>query len=237
MGIKKTPEFLPRIIAIDGYSSCGKSSFAKTIARLLGYTYVDSGAMYRAATWYAIQNQWIQDGKINKPLLIGHLDDLHIRFRMNPQTGENEILLNGRIIEKEIRNTPVSAFVSEVSALPEVRRKMVALQREMGSEGRIVMDGRDIGTVVFPEAELKIFMTADLPVRAQRRFDELLAKNIPVSLEEVQKNLAHRDHTDSNRKDSPLRKAEDAIVLDNTFLTPEQQLEWFTGWITHKKQP
>lgn len=226
----------PRIIALDGHSSCGKSTFAKAIAQYMKYSYIDSGAMYRSVTWYALKNGWIREGSIDTSSLVKNLGQIDIQFRFNPLTEQNETWLNGTLIEREIRDSAVSSLVSEISTIPEVRRRMVALQREMGRSGSIVMDGRDIGTVVFPQAEIKIFMTAHLSVRAQRRYDELISKKMPASMEEISKNLEHRDHIDSTREDSPLQKASDAILLDNSNMTPAQQMEWFKELLKKRKK-
>jgi len=226
----------PWIIAVDGHSSCGKSTFAKAIARHLQYSYIDSGSMYRSVTWFAIQNGWISDLGIDKKSLLKNLGKISIQFRFNPETGLNETWLNETMVERDIRDTLVSSMVSEISAIPEVRHRMVAIQREMGRKGGIVMDGRDIGTVVFPQAEIKIFMTADLLVRAQRRYDELISKKMPASFEDIRKNLEHRDYLDSTRTESPLKKAEDAIVLDNSKMTPDQQMEWFKALLEKRKK-
>ena len=203
-------------IAVDGYSSCGKSTLAKSLAANLGYTYIDSGAMYRAVTLFFLRAgiKVEEQDKVQKAL-----SNIDIQF--GP---DNHTLLNDEDVEQEIRQMAVSGYVSEVAALPEVRRAMVSQQQRMGKKKGIVMDGRDIGTVVFPDAALKIFLTADPEVRARRRYDELLAKGQEASLQEVKENLAHRDHIDSTREDSPLRQAEDAVVIDNTSLTRDQQL-------------
>jgi len=208
------------IIAIDGFSSCGKSTLAKALAKTLNYGFVDSGAMYRAMTLYFIENQVdIKD----EDILQVALSHINIRFRHDGH--QNKTILNGRDVEEEIRKMYVSEKVSEVAAIPIVREKAVALQKEMGKEKGIVMDGRDIGTVVFPEAELKLFITAHPDIRAQRRYKELLAKGQQVNLAEIKNNLTKRDHIDSTRKHSPLKKAADAIEIDNSFMTPEEQLE------------
>lgn len=209
------------IIAIDGFSSCGKSTVAKAIAKKLNFVFVDSGSMYRAVTLYILRNNVdLEDTEaINKAL-----ENIHIDFI--PNTEKTQILLNGEDISDEIRQMEVSEKVSEVSAIKEVRRAMVAQQQQLGARRDIVMDGRDIGTTVFPDADLKIFMTADPLVRANRRYAELTSKGEQVSLEEIIENLAHRDHIDSTREESPLRQAEDAIVLDNSNLTQDQQLEF-----------
>lgn len=218
------------IIAIDGYSSCGKSTIAKAIASRLGYAYIDTGAMYRAVTLFFIQNNIILPKKglaeINHEYLLEVLDHVDIHFHYDPDLGFSEVYLNSHNVEKEIRQMFVSDFVSKVSAIKEVREKLVHMQQIMGINKGIVMDGRDIGTTVFPHAELKIFMTADPVVRAKRRFKELTEKEIPVTLQEVIENLTLRDHEDTHRKESPLIKADDAIVLDNTNLDQEQQLDF-----------
>lgn len=214
------------IIAIDGYSSCGKSTLAKALARELGYTYIDSGAMYRAVTLFALRNKWIKDGKPDARAILNGLADFSVTFSYDPASGRNTTFLNGENIEEEIRQLQVSEWVSPVSAIGDVRKALVRLQQEMGKEKGIVMDGRDIGTVVFPGAELKIFMTADPEIRARRRFLELSAKGVPVSMEEIRENIGSRDHMDQTRKESPLRKASDAIVLDNSNLSPREQLTW-----------
>jgi cytidylate kinase len=214
------------IIAIDGFSSGGKSTFAKEIAARLGYIFIDTGAMYRAVTLYAIEHGAIANGLIDREALVGMLDDIDITFRFNPQRGASDIYVNGNLAEGKIRTIEVSNLVSEVSSIPEVRRKLVAMQQEMGRQRGIVMDGRDIGTVVFPDAELKIFLTADPAVRARRRYDELRAKGDNVSLAEIEKNIRERDIADQTRATSPLRKAADAIELDNSAMTLSQQMDW-----------
>jgi len=212
------------IIAIDGYSSCGKSTIAKDLAKELGYIYVDTGAMYRATTLFALRKGFFSNGALNKEALIHSLNDIHITFHFNANEKKNETFLNNESVEEEIRQLPVSRNVSEVSSIREVRDKMVALQQEI--EPGVVMDGRDIGTVVFPDADLKIFMTADPKVRAQRRYDELIAKGEKVVFGEIYENVVTRDHMDETRKESPLQKAADAIILDNSFMTKEEQLKW-----------
>jgi cytidylate kinase len=214
------------VIAIDGYSSCGKSTLAKSLARKLGYAFIDSGAMYRAVTLYALRHQMIENGKPDEETIINSLEHINITFQYDQSTDKNTTFLNGENVEEEIRKLEVSENVSPVSAIGEVRREMVRQQQRMGQQKGIVMDGRDIGTVVFPEAELKIFMTASPEIRAQRRFLELSLKGESVSLEEIKKNLASRDYIDQNRAESPLRQAIDALVLDNSHLTPDEQLEW-----------
>jgi cytidylate kinase len=215
------------IIAVDGYSSSGKSTFAKAIAKKLGYVYIDSGAMYRAVTLYALQHGIIKDNNIDLKELSRHLDLIKIEFRFNKQTGRNETCLNGENVEESIRGIRVSDHVSDISKIKFVREKMVELQQEMGKDKGIVMDGRDIGTVVFPDAELKIFMTARVEIRAERRFKELFEKGLEVRFEEIMENIMKRDRIDENRKESPLRKAKNAIVLDNSHMTPDEQMVWF----------
>ncbi len=217
------------IIAIDGHSSCGKSTVAKEVAARLNYLYLDSGAMYRAVTLYCLRNNLINDDHLNKKALIDNLDQIRISFRHNPATLGNDTFLNGENIENEIRELPVSNNVSNIAAVKEVRQFLVNSQREIGKEKGIVMDGRDIGTVVFPGAELKIFMTASPEIRAQRRYDELTAKGIMVNFEEIKANIISRDLIDENREISPLRKAQDAVVLDNSYLTRDEQLSWVLG--------
>jgi cytidylate kinase len=214
------------IIAIDGHSSCGKSTVAKEVARTLNYIFIDSGAMYRAVTLYCLRNNLIENGIVNLPGLKTNLDRIKVRFNYNPETQHNDIWLNGENVENEIRLLAVSQNVSPVAAVAEVRHLLVALQQEMGQSKGIVMDGRDIGTVVFPSAELKIFMTANPDVRARRRFDELAAKGENVSYEEIRANVIERDRYDETRQESPLRKSDDAIVLDNSYMTRSEQLDW-----------
>lgn len=214
------------IIAIDGFSSCGKSTMAKSLARELGYIYIDSGAMYRAVTLFALRNNQISDGKPHVKSIISDIENINITFRFDPLSEKNTTFLNGENIEEEIRRLEVSDNVSPVSAIKEVRQAMVKLQQRMGADKGIVMDGRDIGTVVFPQAELKIFMTADPEIRAQRRFLELSLKGQNVSMDDIRQNINQRDYIDQNREESPLKKADDAIILDNSYLTPEQQLQW-----------
>lgn len=213
-------------IAIDGYSSCGKSTVAKGLAKKLGYLFIDSGAMYRAVTLYCIQNDIIKEGKFDEQDVVVAMHNIHLEFKLNEQTHRSEMHLNGVDVEKEIREMDVSNFVSPISAIKDVRKQIVALQRKFRTVNGIIMDGRDIGTNVFPDAELKIFMTADENVRAQRRWKELNEKGLNVSLEEIKQNIMHRDHEDTHREHNPLRKAEDAIVLDNTHLTLEEQLDF-----------
>ncbi|NPA37632.1 MAG: (d)CMP kinase [Chlorobi bacterium] len=223
------------VIAIDGYSSCGKSTIAKDLARVLNYIYIDTGAMYRAVTLYAMRNGMIKDGEIDKEKLINSLNKIKITFRQNPETKQNETYLNGENVEKEIRRMDVSNNVSRVSTIKEVREYLVQLQREMAKKGGVVMDGRDIGTVVLPDADLKIFMTARPEVRAERRYKELKAKGENVSKEEIMRNIQERDRMDTTRKESPLRQAEDAIVLDNSDMTPQQQLDWILNLVNKKR--
>lgn len=213
-------------IAIDGHSSCGKSTIAKAVAITFGYIFIDSGAMYRAVTLFALRNNLVTDGVLNEQELIAALPDIKIEFRYNPEIQKSEMYLNGENVEDEIRQLPVSQNVSPVATVAEVRKAMVRLQQEMGKNKGIVMDGRDIGTVVFPDAELKLFVTASAEIRARRRFDELTVKGEPVSYDEILANVIERDHIDSTREVSPLKKAEDALVLDNSNLTREEQLEW-----------
>lgn len=221
-------------IAIDGYSSCGKSTIAKALAAQLGYSYVDTGAMYRAVTLYCIERGLIKDGAFDEHEVELALKDVHLTFKFNPSTKSSETFLNGRNVEKEIRGMDVSSSVSPISKIHEVRVHLVALQRAMGKDKGVVMDGRDIGTNVFPDAELKIFMTADPDVRTHRRYDELAAKGVKITFEEVRENLISRDHEDTHRKENPLIKAEDAIVLDNTDLTREEQLEFVMNLVAEK---
>lgn len=209
------------VIAIDGFSSCGKSTVAKALAKRLNFVFIDSGAMYRAVTLYFLEN----NVDINEPLAVKEALD-HIQIDFSPSSGDQHvILLNGQDVSSEIRSMRVSEHVSQVSAIREVRRALVRQQQDLGKKRNIVMDGRDIGTTVFPDADLKLFMTASPAVRAKRRFAELSAKGEETSMEEVQTNLAQRDHLDSTREESPLRQADDALVLDNSNLTQEDQLE------------
>lgn len=212
-------------IAIDGFSSTGKSTIAKELARYLGYIYVDTGAMYRAVSLYALQQNIIGKDHFEVARLIQELPNITLQFQYNEKLGFAEMYLNGVNVEKEIRTLEVSGYVSRVAEISEVRAKLVQQQQEMGKNKGVVMDGRDIGTVVFPDAELKIFMTASPATRAQRRFDELTAKGDAVQYDEVLENVIQRDHIDTNRKDSPLVKAEDAIEIDNSHLTREEQFD------------
>ncbi|MBO5717845.1 MAG: (d)CMP kinase [Alistipes sp.] len=215
------------IIAIDGHSSCGKSTFAKAIAARLGYIFIDTGAMYRAVTLYALEHGAILSGIVDEERVVGMLGEINIDFRFNPERGASDIYVNGDLVEGRIRTIEVSNCVSAVSSIAEVRSKLVAMQQEMGLRRGIVMDGRDIGTVVFPDAELKIYMTADPMVRAERRYKELTAKGDNVTLEEIYENVVSRDKADMSRAISPLRKADDAIVLDNSQMSVEEQMTWF----------
>lgn len=210
------------IIAIDGYSSCGKSTFAKAIAVAMGYAFIDTGAMYRAVTLYALENNMIDSPE----RLIKALGEIDIEFRFDKSLGRSKIYLGGRDIDDLIRQPLVSDNVSRVSAIAQVRTKLVAMQQAMGSKGDVVMDGRDIGTVVFPQAELKIFMTADPEVRAIRRYKELQAAGTEVTLEQITQNIVQRDHQDETRTESPLRKAADALILDNSQMSVHEQMEW-----------
>ena len=215
------------IIAIDGFSSCGKSTFAKSIAARLGYIFIDTGAMYRAVTLYALEHGAIRSGIADEERIVALLPEIAITFRFNPQRGASDIYVNGDLVEGKIRTIEVSNCVSAVSSIREVREKLVAMQQQMGERRGVVMDGRDIGTVVFPDAELKIYMTADPRVRAERRYAELRAKGDEVSFDEVLDNVISRDKADMNRAISPLRKADDAVVLDNSRMTVGEQMEWF----------
>ena len=216
------------IIAIDGYSSTGKSTMAKALAKRIGYAYIDTGAMYRAVALYCLDNGMVaSDGEIDEKALAGSLDRISIEFKVNEETGRSETYLNGTNVEKKIRDMRVSGIVSNVAKIAFVRRALVAQQQAMGKEKGIVMDGRDIGTVVFPDAEMKVFVDASAEVRARRRYDELRAKgNASVKYEDVLHNVTERDRIDSTRDESPLRKAEDAAVLDNSTMTIEEQNEW-----------
>ena len=213
------------IVAVDGYSSTGKSTTAKAVAKALGYVYIDTGAMYRGVTYLALEKGLVSTQGVEIKPLMKALRHSKFNFVYNPALGFSELYLDGKNIEDNIRSIDVANWVSEIAKQPEVRTFLVNLQRKMGEEKGVVMDGRDIGTVVFPEAELKIFMTASEEVRAQRRFKELQAKGEKVSFEEVLANIKHRDHVDTTRKESPLRKADDAITIDNTHLTIEEQVD------------
>lgn len=214
------------VVAIDGFSSCGKSTLAKALAKEVGYAYVDTGAMYRSVALYCLRNGLIEEGKVDEEKLAEAMPSIQISFQYNSETQRNETYLNGENVEEEIRSLAVSNVVSIVSAIGFVRRAMVAQQQSFSKEKGVVMDGRDIGTVVFPDAELKVFVTARAEVRAQRRFLELSAKGDSATYEEVLENVKQRDYMDQNREESPLRQAEDAILLDNSEMTIPQQNEW-----------
>ena len=214
-------------IAIDGHSSCGKSTMAKDLARRVGYIYVDTGAMYRSVTLYALRNGLFnEDGSIKTCELEQQMPQIRIIFQLNPETGRPDTYLNGECVEQTIRSLEVSNHVSPIAALPFVRTAMVAQQQAMGQDGGIVMDGRDIGTVVFPQAELKVFVTASAEVRAQRRYDELQQKGMPADYDDILRNVQERDYIDSHREVSPLRQADDALLLDNSHMTIPEQNEW-----------
>lgn len=215
------------IIAIDGFSSCGKSTMAKDLARELGYVYVDTGAMYRCVTLYALRHGLFRaDGTINLPQLEAEIPNINISFKLNKETGRPDTYLNNENVESEIRTMEVSSRVSPIAAVPFVRAALVAQQQKMGEDKGIVMDGRDVGTVVFPNAELKIFVTASAEVRAQRRYDELKAKGMEADFEEILENVKQRDYIDSHREVSPMRKADDAIELDNSHISIAEQKQW-----------
>ncbi len=222
------------IIAIDGHSSCGKSTIAKAVAAKFGYAFIDSGAMYRAVTLFALRNHLITDGMVNEQRLIELLPEIKIEFKYNPERQKSDTYLNDENVEDEIRQLPVSQNVSPVATISEVRAEMVRQQQAMGKSKGIVMDGRDIGTVVFPEAELKLFVTASLEIRAQRRFDELKTNGETVLFEEILQNVLERDRIDSTRETSPLKKADDAIVLDNSSMTREEQMLWVVEKVQEK---
>tara|TARA_B100000809_G_scaffold117485_1_gene115814 strand:- start:9473 stop:10165 length:693 start_codon:yes stop_codon:yes gene_type:complete len=222
------------IVAIDGYSSCGKSTLAKQIAREKGYIYIDTGAMYRSIALYALQNKIISNAHFDKQALIDSLSKIQVSFSYNSESNASETYLDGKNIEKEIRGIEVSNQVSKVAQVKEVRAKLVDIQRELGKSKGLVMDGRDIGSVVFPDAELKIFMTADHKIRAQRRFDELQAKGDVITFNEVLENITNRDNDDTSRSENPLVKAEDAIVIDNSEITPKEQLKIALEYVNDK---
>lgn len=225
------------IIAIDGHSSCGKSTLAKDLSRMLQLTYIDTGAMYRAVTLFALRNNLIVNGVVDVPALQSRIGEISIELIKNPITAKVETHLNDENVENEIRTLEVSSHVSVVSTLAFVRKRLVELQQQMGEKGGIVMDGRDIGTVVFPNADLKLFMTASPEIRAKRRYDEMIQKGEEVTFDDILENVKTRDHIDSTRTESPLKKADDALVLDNSHITPQQQLDWIMerlkeqGWI------
>ena len=214
-------------IAIDGHSSCGKSTMAKDLAKATGYVYIDTGAMYRAVTLYAMRNGiFDNDNKVNEAMLKEHMDDIKISFRFNPGKGRPDTYLNGELVENDIRGMEVSSRVSHIAAIPFVREVMVNQQKQMGRDKGVVMDGRDVGTVIFPDAELKLFVTASAEVRAQRRYDELKAKGESVDFNEILKNVQERDYIDTHREVGPLRQADDAVVLDNSNMTIDEQKKW-----------
>jgi cytidylate kinase len=223
------------IIAIDGYSSCGKSTFARLIAKDLNYIFIDSGAMYRAVTLYCIRRNYINRNGLNTTAIISELEDIHIDFVYNPDIIEYETFLNSENVEMEIRNLEVTSHVSRISQIAEVRFRMVELQRQIGISKGIVMDGRDIGTVVFPDADIKIFMTASVDIRAKRRHNELKNKGINIDFEEIKRMIIARDIADENRDISPLRRADDAIILDNSRMTVDEQMIWIRNIIQSKK--
>jgi len=218
------------IIAIDGFSSCGKSTMARDLAREIGYTYIDTGAMYRAVTLYAWQHGFIQNGQADFNRLEKEIDNINITFKVNTETGVTDTYLNGKNVEREIRGMEVADYVSQIAALPFVRKALVEQQHRMGKEKGIVMDGRDIGTVVFPEAELKIFVTASPEIRAMRRWRELQEKGEKVSYEKILENVKYRDLQDMTRAISPLRKADDAVELDNSLMTTSEQKAWLLNY-------
>jgi cytidylate kinase len=219
-------------IAIDGYSSCGKSTVAKQLAKKLSYIYVDSGAMYRSVTLFALQNDLINEqGEVKENELVSRLNQVNIDFDLKAGCGTQQTWLNGKLVEEEIRELKVSRRVSEVAKIKEVREKLVQMQQEIANRKGVVMDGRDIGTVVLPNAELKVFMTASVEVRTQRRFDELNNKGEQVTYEQVKENLQHRDFEDTNREISPLKQADDAKVLDNTDLNHDEQFDLILNWV------
>lgn len=233
------------IIAIDGHSSCGKSTMAKDLARRIGYVYVDTGAMYRAVTLFALRNGIFKEVReegqvvrevIDEEALRRQMENIRISFKFNPETGRPDTYLNGELVEREIRTLEVSNHVSPIAAVPFVRAEMVAQQQRMGEEKGIVMDGRDIGTTVFPQAELKIFVTASAQVRAQRRYDELKAKGMETDFDEILHNVEERDYIDSHRETSPLRQADDALVLDNSHMTIPEQNEWLMARFKERVQ-
>ena len=214
------------IIAIDGFSSCGKSTMAKALARNIGYLYFDSGAMYRAVALYCMQNSLIIEDEIDTESLKRRIKEINITFEVDPETKNSITYLNNINVEHEIRSLEVSRYVSRIAALDFVREEMVDRQREMGKAKGIVMDGRDIGTTVFPNAEMKVFVTASAEVRAQRRYDELTARGDKADFNEILENVLQRDHIDQTREVSPLKKADDALLLDNSNLTREEQMDW-----------
>lgn len=222
------------IVAIDGFSSTGKSTVAKQLAKYLGYIYVDTGAMYRAVTLYAMQQELINTNHFDENELVNQLKNIQITFKFNPDLGFAEAYLNGENVEKQLRTLEVSSYVSKVAAIPEVRYVLVKQQQQLGKDKGVVMDGRDIGTVVFPNAELKLFMTASAEDRAQRRYDELINRGDYVTYAAVLKNVKERDYIDSHREDSPLKKAKDAIEIDNTNLDLQQQFQKILQFVNDK---
>jgi cytidylate kinase len=224
----------PLTIAIDGFSSTGKSTLAKQLAQHYGYVYVDTGAMYRAVTLFAMQNGYVSDTHLDVKGLVAQLDEIQLQFQFNSSIGFAEMYMNGACVEQEIRSMAVSNLVSKIAEISAVRSLLVKQQQAMGLHKGIVMDGRDIGTVVFPEADLKLFMTASAETRAHRRFDELVAKGVAVTYEEILKNVQERDYIDTHREDSPLVIAKDAIEIDNSYLTREEQLAVVIELITEK---
>ena len=223
------------IIAIDGYSSCGKSTFAKAVAKELNYIYIDSGAMYRAVTLFCMKRNLISNAGLNTKGVLAELNDIHIDLVYNPDINEYETFLNSANVEREIRSMEVTGHVSRVSQIPEVRNRMVELQRQIGITKGIVMDGRDIGTVVFPDADIKVFMTASADIRAKRRHDELKGKGSTVDFEELKRTIIARDIADENRDISPLKRADDAIVLDNSRMSVDEQMLWIKKIIERKR--
>ena len=221
------------VVAIDGFSSCGKSTMAKDLAKEIGYAYIDTGAMYRAVTLYALQHDFFKENILDIPLLEKAIGDINISFNVNSETGLTETFLNGQNVEAEIRGMEVADCVSGIAALPFVREKLVEQQRRLGLKKCIVMDGRDIGTIVFPDAELKIFVTASPEVRATRRFDELRDKGVTATFEDILENIQSRDYQDMKREISPLYKADDAIELDNTNMTICEQKKWLLDLYSH----
>lgn len=212
-------------IAIDGFSSCGKSTLAKAMAKELGYVFIDTGAMYRAVSLFALRNNFIVNKEIDVDSLVKNLSQIALHFELNPNTNLPEIVLNGENVEKEIRSIEVSSFVSRIAEIREVRSKLIQEQQKMGASGGVVMDGRDVGSVVLPNAELKLFITCDPLVRAQRRFQEMKQSNSSITLKEIQQNLEERDYIDTHRALDPLIQVEDAVLIDNTHLTPAEQLK------------
>ena len=223
------------IIAIDGYSSCGKSTFARLIAKELNYIFIDSGAMYRAVTLFCMRKNYINYRSLNTSAILSEIKNIHIDFVSNPDLNEYETFLNSENVEKEIRGMEVTAHVTKISQIHEVRERMVELQRQIGVSKGIVMDGRDIGTVVFPDADIKIFMTASVDIRAKRRHSELKNKGVTIDFEEIKRSIIARDIADENRDISPLRRADDAIVLDNSRMTVDEQMLWIKQIIDNKR--